>query len=80
MTDKRRSPRQKTYKIARIGSNGRASLTCLVHNLSDTGACLCMPAATGVPDQFNLVFDTGEPARVCQVIWRRNRKVGVAFQ
>jgi hypothetical protein len=29
---------------------------------------------------FNLVFDSGEPPRMCRVMWRHTRQVGVRFE
>ena len=81
MAEHRRAPREKTYKAARIAFGGRrAVITCLVRNLSDTGACLGLGEPTEIPDEFNLVFDSGEPSRMCQVVWRRQNRIGVTFR
>jgi hypothetical protein len=80
MTERRTSPRGKTYKVARIAFGGnRAVIGCLVRNLSDSGACLAVESPIGIPDAFNLVFDSGEPSRTCSVMWRADRRIGVAF-
>lgn len=81
MAEQRRAPRQKTYKAARIAFGGRrAVITCLVRNLSDTGACLGLNDPIDIPDVFNLVFDSGEASRMCQVVWRKANRIGVVFQ
>jgi len=81
MQERRQAPRHKTYKAARIAfQGGRAVITCLVRNLSDTGACLAVDNPIGIPDSFNLVFDSGEPSRMSRVIWRKEKQVGIAFQ
>lgn len=81
MDDQRRAPRQSTYKAARIGAEAsRATLHCGVRNMSETGACLRLDDTQGIPDTFNLVFDTGEPTRHCRVIWRNARQLGVRFE
>jgi len=81
MAELRNASRHRTYKAARIAfQGGRAVITCLVRNLSDTGACLSVDNPIGIPDSFNLVFDSGEPSRMSRVIWRSARQVGVAFQ
>src|SRR5712692_5656597 len=60
MTELRGAPRQRTYKAARIASSGgRAVITCLVRNLSQTGAFLSVDSPVGIPDSINLVFDSG---------------------
>jgi len=81
MTEQRRAPREKTYKAARIAFGGRrAVITCLVRNLSNTGACIGLNDPVDIPELFNLVFDSGEASRMCQVIWRRGNRIGVEFQ
>jgi hypothetical protein len=78
--DRRTSPRRRTYKVARIGfGGGRAVINCLVRNVSETGACLGVESPVGIPDEFNLVFESGEPSRKCRVMWRKAKLIGVAF-
>src|SRR5437762_3198258 len=76
----RKAPRSQTYKVARIAFDSRRAMTsCLVRNLSPTGACLGLHDPPGIPDRFNLVFDSGEPSRICSVISRKGNQVGVEF-
>jgi hypothetical protein len=71
MVERRTSQRGKTYKVARIAFGGnRAVIGCLVRNLSETGACLAVESPIGIPETFNLVFDSGEASRNCHVMWR----------
>src|SRR6516165_554075 len=78
--ERRASPRRRTYKVARIGfGGGRAVITCLIRNLSETGACLGVESPVGIPDKFNLVFESGEPSRMCHVMWRKAKLIGVEF-
>jgi hypothetical protein len=80
MVEHRQVPRHRTYKAARIAFQGdRAVITCLVRNLSDKGACLLVDNPVGIPESFNLVFDSGEPSRLSQVIWRKEKRIGVEF-
>jgi hypothetical protein len=80
MAEQRRAERESTYKAARIGAGPRATLHCGVRNLSATGACLRVDDPQDVPDTFNLVFDSGEPSRMCRVMWRSVRQIGVRFE
>jgi PilZ domain len=81
MIEHRKSPRRRTYKVARIAfQGGRAMNHCLVRDLSDTGACLAIENPIGIPDSFNLVFDSGERSRMCQVIWRDKKQIGIEFR
>ena len=78
--ERRAAPRRRTYKVARIGfGGGRAVINCLIRNLSETGACLGVESPVGIPDEFNLVFESGEPSRICRVMWRKAKLIGVAF-
>jgi hypothetical protein len=80
MDELRRSAHEKTYKAGRIGFGGRrAVITCLIRDLSESGACLGLDDPAEVPDAFNLVFETGERSRSCEVIWRRGKRIGVKF-
>ena len=77
----RRRARSQTYKVARIAfGDQRAEIACAVRNLSESGACLSLAHAIDIPGKFNLIFDTGEPSRICVVVWRRGNRVGVEFQ
>src|ERR1022692_1234352 len=81
MIEQRKSPRQRTYKVARIAfQGGRALNHCLVRDLSDTGACLALENPIGIPDSFNLVFDSGERSRMCEVVWRNKKQIGIEFR
>jgi len=78
--ERRISLRRRTYKVARMGfDGGRAVINCLIRNLSETGACLGVESPVGIPDEFNLVFESGEPSRMCRVMWRKAKLIGVAF-
>src|SRR5438094_3914648 len=80
MVEHRQIARHRTYKAARIAfQGGRAVITCLVRNLSDKGACLMVDNPIGIPDSFTLVFDSGEASRASQVIWRKEKQIGVEF-
>jgi hypothetical protein len=81
MAERRRDLRQRTYKAARISFNDkRAAIDCVVKNLSAQGACLQVASPIGIPDAFDLVFDSDHSARPCQVIWRKERQIGVEFR
>ena len=79
--DKRRAPRQRTLKGAKIVfKDGVFTYDCIVKNLSATGAQLQVPATDGIPNRFQLVFDDRSQARTCNVVWRSANRLGVAFE
>jgi hypothetical protein len=80
MEERRRWPRRRALKGARIVFNhGASSLSCLVRNLAKGGARLELESGLGVPNRFLLYFDDGNHPLVCDVKWRTPKAIGVAF-
>ena len=53
---------------------------CLnVRNLSETGAALEALSPLYIPDPFTLVVRTDQLKRSCHVIWRKEKRIGIAF-
>ena len=72
--------RQRVYKQARIVfNNGFGVFDCIVRNLSQGGAMLEMETLLGVPRSFQVILDHGEKARPCRVVWRTDKRMGIAF-
>lgn len=76
--ERRRAPRHRTLKGARIALNRNSVLNCIVRNLSETGARLEMPNALGLPQEFAIAI-SGEAERRCRIAWQGFGAVGVAF-
>jgi hypothetical protein len=77
--DKRKAPRRRVLKAGYIKlTEKRQTLSCIVRNLSSTGACLELESTTlGIPKHFVLTFDGSQHS--CQIIWRTEAKMGVVF-
>ena len=69
--------RQKVLKEAKISTRD-ARITCLIENLSDSGAALILAEHYTPADSFTLSAH-GFPERQCKVIWQRAKLVGVKF-
>lgn len=69
--------RQKVLKEAKILS-GDGAVTCLIENLSESGAALIL-AEHYSPEKTFVLSGHGLPERMCEVIWQRARLVGVKF-
>jgi len=54
-------------------------LPCKIIDLSDTGAGLALSGARHVPNFFTLLIPDRAPV-FCQVIWRRQERLGVIFR
>ena len=81
MPDRRSAPRMRTLQGAQIADrqNG-AAISCVVRNLSTTGACLLVVSHDRVPDSFDLVLNRDKSRYPCRVLWRTANQVGVEFQ
>lgn len=77
--NRRRGDRRRVLKSAMIVFNGgHCTLGCQILDVSDTGA-LVMPADIFLcPAEFVLKPLVGSP-RDCEVVWRKNNKVGVRY-
>ncbi|MCC0807585.1 pilus assembly protein PilZ [Methylobacterium sp. W2] len=81
MTINRRSASRKgAFRIGALSFAGeRSDIDCLVWDQSETGAQIEVELPDEVPDTFILVMTAYAKPRLCTVVWRRERKLGVAF-
>ena len=70
--------RRRILKAGSIAFGGGA-IDCTVRNLSDTGAALEVVTPLFIPECFTLVVTTEQLKRPCHTVWRRERRIGVAF-
>lgn len=80
-SDERRGElRSRTLKSAKIVFNLRFSvIDCTVRNMSAHGAKLIVGTQLGIPETFNLEFDSDGSVRACKVMWRKENEIGVTF-
>ena len=80
MTERRKAPRGRVLKSGQIVFNNRFSvMDCTVRNLSTDGALLLVGDIVAVPNSFTLVMEPDKAEKECEVIWRREGKLGVRF-
>ncbi len=79
MNERRVFPRQRVLKGARISFNHSGTITCMVRNVSEGGACLDLECAAGIPQNFTLTFDSDKIARPSRVVWKKADRLGVSF-
>jgi PilZ domain len=78
--ERRRKPRSRTLKTARILFNQhRSVIDCTVRNLSPLGACLNVASALGIPEKFDVIFDADLSVRSCRMVWHKEKQIGVEF-
>jgi PilZ domain len=59
---------------------GFAARTCVVQNLSTSGAKLTVDDHNTLPAKLRLAFSRdARTGRNCEVVWRRGRTVGIKF-
>jgi len=80
MTDKRSTPRLRSFLKGRVLFNGgQNSLECLMRDMSPTGARLELSASVTLPDRFDLYLPHRDETCKVHIQWRRGNQLGVAF-
>jgi hypothetical protein len=79
MDEHRIAQRHRVLKGGTISFNGAAGISCTVRNLSETGAALDVISPVGIPERFSLVLDGDERGKPCHVVWRKEKRIGIAF-
>jgi hypothetical protein len=74
----RETPRHRVLKSGTIEFGGGV-IDCTIRNLSASGAALEVVSPVGIQDQFDLVLLAEHLHRPCRVIWRKEKRIGVAF-
>jgi hypothetical protein len=80
MLKRRRVQRTKVFKGAKLILAGRSTISCIVRDLSNHGACLHLSSTAGLPGEFDLTFDTGHTLRKCRIAWQTLTNLGVSFE
>jgi len=80
MLERRRFPRTKVFKGAKVILAGRRTVSCIVRNLGNHGACLHFSSTADLPGEFDLSFDIGLTQRKCRIAWQTLTNMGVSFE
>ncbi|TMK49402.1 MAG: PilZ domain-containing protein [Alphaproteobacteria bacterium] len=78
MDEHRVAARHRVLKAGTI-SFGGDGIDCTVRNLSETGAALEVVTPLFIPDRFTLIIPTDQLRRPCHIVWRKEKRMGVAF-
>lgn len=79
MENNRAALRQRVLKSGSIEFGGGV-IDCTVRNVSEIGAALEVASPLGIPETFNLLISGEHSPRRCQVAWRKDKRIGVAFK
>ena len=81
MIDQRRKRRRPFRHNAWVLRAPQPMQRCSLSDVSEAGARIDVEDARAVPDHFMLLLSkNGSARRVCRVIWRRSKQVGVIFE
>ena len=78
MNENRKTPRRRVLKAGTIEFGGGA-IDCTIRNFSAAGAALDVASPVGIPDTFTLALSEEGSRRQCTVVWRKEKRIGVAF-
>ncbi|MCZ8042490.1 MAG: PilZ domain-containing protein [Beijerinckiaceae bacterium] len=80
-TERRQTPRLRSLLGARARYNQkRATLDCVVRNISDGGALIVVPDTVLLPADFELEIAQRQCCYRAHVRWRTGTRIGVSFE
>jgi hypothetical protein len=79
MSERRRYPRIRVQKAAKVLVGSISVLDCMVRDLSGSGARLEIQDAADLPEAVDVTFDGGHTFRPCRLRWRSPTETGVEF-
>ena len=79
MAERRRYPRTRVFKGAKIVFGATSVLDCVVRDLTNGGARVKIPNAVDMPEDVAITLDGGRTCRPCHVAWRGLDEGGLHF-
>ena len=79
LAEARKARRRRVLDMALIRF-GEMSASCVIRNLTDAGAALDVGPQNDIPDQFTLIAVAKKKIYSCNIVWRKNRRIGVSFR
>jgi hypothetical protein len=76
--ERRAGPRKTVLMSGAIEFAG-STISCLISNISISGAAIELTNTRNIPERFDLVFKADDARIPCHVIWRQDERIGVAF-
>jgi hypothetical protein len=76
LAEARKASRRRDTDMALIRF-GEMSVRCVIRNLTDKGAALDVGPQSDIP---TLIAVTKKKIYSCNVVWRKNRRIGVSFR
>jgi hypothetical protein len=79
MVERRKYPRTRVLKGAKIVLGATSVLDCVVRDLTNGGARVKIPNAVDIPEDAAITLDGGRTCRPCHVAWRGLDETGLDF-
>jgi PilZ domain-containing protein len=79
MDEHRNAARKRVLKAGTIEFSGE-TIPCTVRNISDSGAALEVTTVLWFPDRFTLRIESDGSSKPCHIVWRKEKRIGVAFE
>jgi hypothetical protein len=79
MEEHRTAARKRILKAGTIEFGGE-TIPCTVRNISDSGAALEVATVLWFPDRFTLGIESDGISKPCHIVWRKEKRIGVAFE
>ena len=79
MAERRKYPRTRVLKGAKIVLGAASVLDCVVRDLTNGGARIKSPNAANLSGEVAITLDGGRTCRPCHVAWRTLNETGLQF-
>jgi hypothetical protein len=77
MPEQRRALRRRILKPGTIALRNGGTFSCIIRNISDTGAAIEIESSIGLSRNFTLVIASEKFP--CRVTWYKGKRIGVRF-
>jgi hypothetical protein len=78
VSENRKNVRLRTLKAGVIAFD-QGTISCIVRNVSVSGACLEVASPMGIPNSFTLLMESDHIKRQCHVAWMKDKRIGIHF-
>ena len=78
MEERRAVQRHRVFKAGKIEFGG-TGIDCTIRNTWPAGAALDVASPVGIPHEVTVNVRTGQVRQHCYIVWRKEKRIGVAF-
>ena len=79
MQERRKCPRLRVLKSAKLVLAKSSVFNCVVRDLSKIGARIEITNTINLPEKLDMTFDGGRFTHACRLVWRKLTRSGVEF-